>query len=80
MGAIVSDYAVVGVWSVVGEGCVAKNKQVIEDQKIVVGIPAKTVGEVSDDYRKLWTGYKNLYAELALKYPKTLEMVQRNQI
>jgi len=76
MGAIVSDYAMVGVWAVVGEGCVVKNKQVVEDQQIVVGIPAKTVGTVSEEYRKLWTRYKNLYAELALKYQKTLKIVK----
>ncbi|MDH5462035.1 MAG: gamma carbonic anhydrase family protein, partial [Candidatus Bathyarchaeota archaeon] len=76
MGAIVSDYAVVGVWAVVGEGCVVKNKQVVEDQQIVVGVPAKIVGAVSEEYRKLWTSYKNLYAELALKYQKTLGMVE----
>jgi len=79
MGAIVSDYAVVGVWSVVGEGCVVKNKQVIADRKIVVGVPAKIVGEVSRDYQKLWTSYKNLYAELALRYPEKLEIVKRNK-
>ena len=76
MGAIVSDYAVVGVWSVVGEGCVVKNKQVIEDEKIVVGIPAKRVGEVSEDYRELWTNYKNLYVELALRYQKALKILK----
>ena len=76
MGAIVSDYAVVGVWAVVGEGCVVKNRQVVEDQRIVVGVPAKIVGDVSEEYRKLWTRYKNLYAELALKYPKTLERMK----
>ena len=75
MGAIVSDYALVGVWSVVGEGCVVKNKQVIEDGKIAVGVPARIVGEVSKDYQRLWTGYKKLYAELALKYPEVLERV-----
>jgi len=76
MGAIVSDYAVVGVWSVVAEGCVVKNKQVIEGRKIVAGIPAENVGEVSKNYQRLWTSYKNMYAELALKYPKTLEIVK----
>ena len=76
MGAIVSDYAVVGVWSVVGEGCVVKNNQVIKDQKIVVGVPAKVVGEVSDEYKKLWTNYKKIYVKLAKKYPKKLETVK----
>ena len=75
MGAIVSDYAVVGVWSVVAEGCVVKNNQVIEDQKIVVGVPAKVVGEVSEEYRKLWTNYKNIYVKLAQEYPKKLGVV-----
>jgi len=75
MGAIVSDYAVVGVWSVVSEGCVVKNKQVIGNHKIAVGVPARIVGEVSKNYERLWTGYKSLYAKLALKYPKTLEKV-----
>ncbi|MGD8564811.1 MAG: gamma carbonic anhydrase family protein [Candidatus Bathyarchaeota archaeon] len=76
MGSIVSDYAVVGTWSVVGEGCVVKNKQIIEDGKIVIGIPAKTVGEVSKDYRKLWTNFKILYTDLALKYPKNLKILR----
>jgi phenylacetic acid degradation protein len=76
MGAIVSDYAVVGVWSVVGEGCVVKNNQVVEDQKIVVGVPAKTVGEVSDEYKQLWTQYKSIYVELAKNYPKKLKEVK----
>jgi len=79
MGAIVSDYAVVGVWSVVAEGCVVKNKQVIENRKIVAGIPAKIVGEVSKNYQRLWTSYKNIYAKLALRYPRTLEIVKQEQ-
>ncbi len=79
MGAIVSDYAVVGVWAVIAEGCVVKNKQVIEDQKIVAGVPAKIVDDVSKEYQRLWTSYKNMYAELALKYPNTLEMVKQKQ-
>lgn len=80
MGAIVSDFAVVGVWSVVAEGCVAKNHQVIEDRKIAVGIPAKIVGEVSEDYQKLWIGYKNLYAKLASEYPQKTKIIKRKSV
>jgi carbonic anhydrase/acetyltransferase-like protein (isoleucine patch superfamily) len=74
MGAIVSDYAVVGEWAVIGEGCVVKNKQVIESRKVAVGMPARIIGDVSEDYRREWTGYKELYARLALKYRKTLRV------
>jgi carbonic anhydrase/acetyltransferase-like protein (isoleucine patch superfamily) len=76
MGAIVSDYAVVGVWSVVGEGCVVKNNQVIENQKVVVGVPAKAVGDVSEEYKTLWTNFKEIYVRLAEKYPKKLKAIR----
>ncbi|MFO7618683.1 MAG: gamma carbonic anhydrase family protein [Thermoplasmata archaeon] len=67
MGAIVSDYAKIGVWAVVGEGAVVKNKSVIEPGQIVVGIPAKPVAQVSDEYKKQWTHFKGIYVELATK-------------
>jgi carbonic anhydrase/acetyltransferase-like protein (isoleucine patch superfamily) len=65
MGAIVSDFAVVGEWGVIGEGAVVRNKQEIPAGKIAVGVPAKVIADVKDDYKELWTRYKGLYAELA---------------
>ena len=77
MGAIVSDYAVVGKWSVVGEGCVVKNKQIIPDEKIAVGIPAKIIGDVSEEYKTQWTKFKNIYTGLAEKrYPRDLKKIR----
>ncbi len=75
MGAIVSDYAVVGVWSVVGEGCVVRNNQEIPDNKIAVGVPAKVIADVTDDYKELWTRYKGMYTDLAVRYPEGLKRV-----
>jgi len=65
MGAIVADFAVVGEWGVVGEGAVVRNKQEIPAGKVAVGVPAKVIADVRDDYKELWTGYKGLYAKLA---------------
>ena len=65
MGAIVSDFAVVGEWGVVGEGAVVRNKQEIPGGKVAVGVPAKVIADVRDDYKELWTKYKGLYVELA---------------
>jgi carbonic anhydrase/acetyltransferase-like protein (isoleucine patch superfamily) len=65
MGAIVSDYAKVGKWSVVGEGAVVKNNSVISPNQIAVGIPAKPVGQVNDEYKRQWTHFKGIYVELA---------------
>jgi len=73
MGAVVSDYAVVGEWGVVGEGCVVRNNQEIPGGKVAVGVPAKIIADVKDDYKELWTNYKAIYAELAKRNIKDLK-------
>lgn len=76
MGSIVSDYAEIGVWAVVGEGAVVKNKQKLEDYHIAVGIPAKVIGEVNQEYKELWTKFKGIYNDLASKkYPENLKRI-----
>jgi phenylacetic acid degradation protein len=65
MGAIVSDYAEVGIWAAIGEGAVVKNKQHIPDGAIAVGLPAKIIGETSEAYREQWGGFKEIYNRLA---------------
>lgn len=75
MGAIVSDYATVGEWGVVAEGAVIRNKQEIPPNKVAVGVPAQVIADVKDDYKKLWTRYKNLYLELGQKNIKGLKKI-----
>lgn len=65
MGAIVSDYADIGEWAVIAEGAVVKNKTTIPEKAIAVGVPAKIVAEITVDYKKQWTEYKKIYADLA---------------
>jgi len=72
MGAIVSDYAEVGEWCVIGEGAVVKNKDVIPDGKVAVGVPARPIADVADDYKKQWTDFKKLYIDLADTKYRTL--------
>jgi len=76
MGAVVSDFARVGEWGVVGEGAVVTSRTQIPSQKICVGIPAKIIGEVDDEYKQQWMKYKNYYRELAeRRYPQGLKRV-----
>jgi carbonic anhydrase/acetyltransferase-like protein (isoleucine patch superfamily) len=75
MGAIVSDYAEVGEWAVIGEGAVVPNNKEIPAGKVAVGVPAKVIAETSEEYKKLWGQYKDLYAELAKRYPKGLKII-----
>ncbi|WP_455392057.1 gamma carbonic anhydrase family protein [[Eubacterium] cellulosolvens] len=73
MGAIISDYATIGEWSVVGEGAVVPNNKEIPAGKVAVGVPAKVIAETTEEYKKLWSSYKDLYADLARRYPKGLK-------
>jgi phenylacetic acid degradation protein len=74
--AVVSDYATVGVWSIVGEGAVVTTGTLIPDGKVAVGVPAKIVRDVSDTDKQVWSKYKDVYADLALRYPKGLRRIR----
>jgi len=75
MGSIVSDYSKVGSWAAIGEGAVVRNKQEIPPESIAVGIPAKVIGTVSEDYKKQWTHFKCVYVELAKTYRQELTKI-----
>lgn len=70
MGAVVSDWAVLGSWAVVGEGAVVRQKQEILAGQIAVGVPAKILDKTIDEpYKAEWMRFKQLYVELARRYP-----------
>ncbi len=73
MGAIVSDWAIVGRWAAVGEGAVVRNKQDIPPGGIVVGVPAKLIGQTSQEWREQWKIFKQYYVEFARTYRQRLK-------
>ena len=71
MGSIVSDWAVVGVWSVLAEGAVLKQRGDIPDGRIAVGIPARVIEKQVDElYKAEWKRFKEIYVDLARRYPE----------
>jgi carbonic anhydrase/acetyltransferase-like protein (isoleucine patch superfamily) len=64
MGAVISNDVEIGSWSIVGEGCVVKASEKVPPEKVVVGVPGKIVGDVTEEQRKFWTWGKQVYAEL----------------
>ena len=76
VGAVISDYASVGEWSIIGEGAVVTSSQSIPDGKVAVGVPAKIIRDVSNADKDLWEKYKEVYADLALRYPKGLKRIR----
>ncbi len=76
MGAVVGQGAEVGEWGVVGEGAVVPHGRSIPGRKVAVGVPAKVVSDVKDEFIKTWTEYKSWYPELARTvYRKGLKRV-----
>lgn len=73
MGAIVSDWALIGRWAAVGEGAVVRNRQEIPPEAIAVGVPAKVIGGVDEEYKAVWTQFKEIYIELAQSYRSRLK-------
>lgn len=73
MGAIVSDWSDVGEWAVVGEGAVVRQRQVVEPRHIAVGVPAKVLDKtVNEEYQAEWKRWKEVYVDLARRYPAGL--------
>ncbi|MBS3781478.1 MAG: gamma carbonic anhydrase family protein [Candidatus Thermoplasmatota archaeon] len=75
MGAIVSDDAEIGRWGVVGEGAVVRNNQKVDEENVVVGIPAKSIKEISESYKEKWKEIKREYASFSQRYKKGLKEI-----
>ena len=74
VGAILTDFSVVGDWAIIGEGAVVRGQ--IPDGQIAVGVPAKIIGQVTDQHKQEWQYYKDKYADLARnRFPKGLRRI-----
>ena len=70
MGAILGVDSQIGEGSIVAEGSVVRMRQIIPDNMVVGGNPARTVREVTDNDRENWTKVRELYVDLASQYLK----------
>jgi carbonic anhydrase/acetyltransferase-like protein (isoleucine patch superfamily) len=68
MGAVVSIFSEVGEWAIVAEGAVVKMNQIVPDNVVVGGSPAKVVRDTSEKDKEMWTHGKQIYVDLAKKY------------
>lgn len=65
MNAVIQDDAVLGAECMIGAGCVVPGGFVVPPRKVAVGVPAKIVGDVSDERIKKKFGGTLWYQELA---------------
>jgi carbonic anhydrase/acetyltransferase-like protein (isoleucine patch superfamily) len=79
MGAVISFDAEIGTWCIVGEGCVVPQGKRIPAGTMVMGIPAKISGTVEQRHKDFWTYGKQLYVDLAKRYPRELERIEEEE-
>lgn len=73
MKAVVSWGCEIGTWSIIAEGAVLKNFTQIPEGKLVVGVPGKIHGDVTEENKTLWRMGKQLYRDLAREAPGKLK-------
>jgi carbonic anhydrase/acetyltransferase-like protein (isoleucine patch superfamily) len=54
---------------------VVKQHQEIPAGHIAVGVPAKIVGQVKPEYKEQWAHFKDVYPDLAKRYPRGLKKI-----
>ena len=75
MGAVICFEVEIGSWSIVAEGCVVPNGKLIPAGKMVMGVPARIVGNITEEQKEFWLWGKQLYVDLAHQYPQALERI-----
>lgn len=68
MGAVLSIESEVGRYSIVAEGAVVKMRQVIPEEVVAGGNPARVIRKTTQKDIEFWTAGKQLYVDLAKKY------------
>jgi phenylacetic acid degradation protein len=72
MGAVVSDYAHLFEWSVIGENGLVKRGQRLGEGEIAVGSPARVIGNIKDreELKEELMNFKIKYVEMAERHLK----------
>lgn len=77
MGAIVSDYSIVGEGSIIAEGALVKNHMTVPKRKLLVGVPARPISDVTDEQYDFYVRSRKLYEEFAMfRYPEGLRKIE----
>ena len=75
MGAVLSFDVRIGRWAIVAEGCVVPHAMEIPAEKMAAGVPARIVQDVQSHHKEFWTRGKQLYVDLAHRYPEELKRI-----
>lgn len=75
MNGVVSDFAEIGEWTLIGEGTVIPMRAIIPARKIVVGVPGKIIGDLTDKHLEQLKWSNKIYRELAERMIKSCKRI-----
>ena len=75
MGAVISFSVEIGRWAIVAEGGVVTAGTRIPPGSLAKGVPARVVGDVQQHHKDFWVYGKQLYVDLAERYPRDFERI-----
>ena len=79
MRAVISDFSVVGEGALIGEQALVRRGQEVPPRAIAVGIPARVIGEVGPAQADMMVWAKEVYVDLARRYPLALREITRDE-
>jgi carbonic anhydrase/acetyltransferase-like protein (isoleucine patch superfamily) len=79
MRAVISDFSVVGEGALIGEQALVRRGQEVPPGSIAVGVPARVVGQVGPDQADMMVWAKEVYVDLARRYPAALREISREE-
>jgi len=79
MRSVISDFSVVGEGALIGEQALVRRNQEVPPRAIAVGVPARVVGKVGPEQSDMMVWAKEVYVDLAHRYPTGLKEITREQ-
>jgi carbonic anhydrase/acetyltransferase-like protein (isoleucine patch superfamily) len=73
MGAIISDNVLIKNWCIIGAGALVTSRQTIDEESLVIGVPAKTKRKLIEKDRMMIETSAKIYAQLSSQYLKNLK-------
>ena len=76
MGAIIGDDTLIKDWCLVGAGALVRDGQVLEEESLAVGVPAKVIRKISETNRMIIEHSAKIYSQLAPRYIDGLKEIK----
>jgi len=65
----------IGNGCIIGSGCIVPQNKVVEPNSLVLGVPGKIIGKVTDNQKKYSINATKLYQTLPKRYHNSLKLL-----